>query len=73
MAVISTPNASQVKIKLDHGSDVNGDRIVKTKTLSSVKSTITNEDIMAVVNALVDLQKHTLTGTNRVDNTSLSE
>lgn len=73
MAVISTPNASAVKIKLDCGVDVNQDRIVKTKTLNSVKSTSTNEDIMAVVNAIVGLQKHTLSATNRIDNSSISE
>ena len=73
MAVISTPNASSVKIKFDHGADVNGDRIVKTKTLSSVKSTSTNEDIIAVVNAIAGLQKHTLSATNRIDNSSISE
>ena len=73
MAVISTPNASQVKIKIDHGVDINQKRIVKTKTLTSVKSTATNEDIMAVVNALIGLQKHTLYATNRVDNWSISE
>ena len=73
MAVISTPNASQVKIKIDHGVDINQKRIVKTKTLTSVKSTATNEDIMAIVNGLIGLQKHTLYATNRIDNTSISE
>ena len=73
MAVISTPNATSAKIKLDHGADVNGDRIIKTKTLTNIKSTASNDDIMAVVNAIVDLQKHTLSATNRVDNSSLSE
>ena len=73
MAVISTPNATSVKIKLDHCADVNGDRIIKTKTLTNIKSTASNDDIMAVVNAIVDLQKHTLSATNRVDNSSLSE
>lgn len=73
MAVIVTPNNSQVKIKLDHGVDVNQKRIVKTKTLTSIKSTTTSEDIMAVVNGLVALQKHTLTATNRIDNSSISE
>lgn len=73
MAVIVTPNNSQVKIKLDHGVDVNQKRIVKTKTLTSIKSTATSEDIMAIVNGLVALQKHTLTATNRIDNSSISE
>ncbi|MEW8995778.1 DUF1659 domain-containing protein [Clostridium sp.] len=38
MAVDSTPNASSVKVKFDHGADLNGDRIVKNKTFSSIKS-----------------------------------
>lgn len=73
MAVISTPNASSVKVKFDHGTDINGDRVIKTKTFSSIKSTASNDDIMAVVNAIVSLQQHTLSATNRVDNSSLSE
>ena len=32
-----------------------------------------NEDIMAVVNAIVNLQQHTLSAVNRIDNSSLSE
>lgn len=73
MAVISTPNATSVKVKFDHGLDINGDRVIKTKTFSSIKSTASNDDIMAVVNAIVNLQQHTLSATNRVDNSSLSE
>ena len=58
MAVISTPNATSVKIKLDHGADVNGDRIIKTKTLTNIKSTASNDDIMAVVNAITEWITH---------------
>ena len=73
MAVVSTPNASSVKVKFDHGTDLNGDRIVKTKTFSSIKSGASNDNIMAVVNGIAAMQQHTLSGTNRVDNSSLSE
>lgn len=73
MAVISTPNVSSIKIKYDQGTDLNGDRIIKTKTYSSVKHDASNEDIMAVVNAIVALQDHTLSAVNRIDNFSLSE
>lgn len=73
MAVISSPNASSIKIKLDQGTDLNGDRVIKTKTYSSVKSAASNEDIMAVVNAIVGLQDHTLSAVNRIDSYSLSE
>ena len=73
MAVVSTPNASSIKVKFDHGTDLNGDRVIKTKTYSSIKSSATNDNIMAIVNSLAGLQQHTLSGTNRVDNSSLSE
>ena len=73
MAVVSTPNAYSIKVKFDHGTDLNGDRIIKTKTYSSIKSGATNDNIMAVVSAISGLQQHTLSGTNRVDNSSLSE
>ena len=73
MAVISSPNASAIKVKFDQGTDLNGDRVIKTKTFSSIKWAASNEDIMAVVNALVGLQQHTLSAVNRVDNSSLSE
>ena len=71
--VISTSNASSVKVKFDQGMDLNGDRVIKTKTYSSIKPDASNENIMAVVNALEGLQEHMLSGVNRVDNTSLSE
>ena len=73
MPEISTPNASSVKIKFDQGTDLNGERIIKTKTYSNIKSGASNDDIMAVVNAISGLQQHTLSGVNRVDNSSLSE
>ncbi|KHS57789.1 MULTISPECIES: DUF1659 domain-containing protein [Terrisporobacter] len=73
MAVVSTPNASSIKVKFDHGTDLNGDRVIKTKTYSSIKSGASNDNIMSVVLALAGLQEHTLAGTNRLDNSSLSE
>ena len=73
MAVVSTPNASSIKVKFAHGTDLNGDRVIKTKTYSSIKSSATNDNIMAIVNSLAGLHQHTLSGTNRVDNSSLSE
>ena len=55
MAIISNPNASSVKIKFDHGPDLEGNNVYKTKTLSGVKSDATNEDIMAVVKSISGL------------------
>lgn len=73
MAVVATSNASSLKIKFDHGTDLNGDRVIKTKTYGSIKSMSSNDDLMAIVNGLTALQQHSLGGTNRIDNCSLSE
>lgn len=73
MAVISTPNASSIKVKFDQGEDLNGDRVIKTKTYGSIKSSANNDNIMAFVKSIAALQEHTLVGTNRIDNSSLSE
>ena len=50
-----------------------GKRVFKTKTYSSIKAGALSDDIMSVVAALADLQKHGLVGTNRIDNSSLAE
>ena len=73
MAVISTPNATSVKVTFDHGPDLNGKRVFKTKTYSSIRADASSDDIMSVEAALADLQKHGLVGTNRIDNSSLAE
>ena len=73
MAVIISKNASTLKVKYDCGIDIYGDAIVKTSNYTNVKPTCLNEDLMEVVNALVDLQKHNLAGVTKVDSTSLSE
>ena len=73
MAVIATPNASSLKIKFDYGIDMDGNSLMKTNTYSPIKSIASNDDIMAVTNAIVSLQKHNLESVTKVDNTSLSE
>lgn len=75
MAVISTPNQSSVKVKYDYGANVDGDRVYKTKTFGSIKNTASNDDIMAVVDAISGLMNTdvTVSATNRIDNYSLTE
>lgn len=73
MAVIASPNASSLKIKFDCGIGNDGDNVMKTNTYNGLKPSATNEDIMAVTNAIVGLQKHDLEAVTKVDNTSLSE
>ena len=71
MAVAPVKEPSSVKIKLNTGTDLNSQVVYRTKTLSSIKATATNEDIEAVVTGLVNLQQHTLEKITRVDNTEL--
>lgn len=71
MAVVPVKEPSSVKVKFNKGTDLNGDVVYQTKTLSSIKATAVNEDIEAVVTGLVNLQKHTLEKITRVDNTEL--
>lgn len=57
--VINVPRDSKVKIKFVTGTDpITGAPIIKTKTLSNIKSTATDQDIYDTVNALIPLQKY---------------
>ena len=47
MAVVPVKEPSSVKIKFNKGTDLNGDVVYQTKTLSSIKATAVNEDIEA--------------------------
>ena len=71
MAVVQVKEPSSVKIKLNTGTDLNSQVVYRTKTLSSIKATATDDDIAAVANGLVNLQQHTLEKLTRVDNTEL--
>lgn len=71
MAVVQVKEPSSVKIKLNTGTDLNSQVVYRTKTLSSIKPTATDDDIAAVVNGLVALQAHTLEKITRVDNAEL--
>lgn len=73
MAVTATQNLSSVKVYLEKGFDENSNRIISTKTFSNVYPQATAEDIVAVVNAIVALQKHTLYNLIKVDNTVLTQ
>lgn len=73
MAILSMANASSVKVKFDQGSDLDGGRVIKTRTYSNIKPKASSEDIVTIISALVALQKHTLVSINKVDNTSLAE
>ena len=72
--VTAIPYASTVKIKYDCGLDLDTQkRKYKTRAYSSIKSTATNDDIMAFVNVVVGLQQDTLDGTTLISVSALEE
>lgn len=73
MAVITTANASQLKIKFDCGMGADAKNIFRTSTYGNVKSDASNDNCMEFANLIVGLQKHDLEGVTKIDSTSLSE
>lgn len=73
MAISVIKNTSSIKVKFDQGEDLNGDRIVKSRTYGSIKPDASNENIVEFVSGLSDMQEHKLVAINRIDNTSLAE
>lgn len=73
MAIISTKNASSIKLSLDYGIDVKGKTIVKSKSFNNLKSDAIDDDIYEVVESIMGLQDFALLKVNRIDNTTLSK
>lgn len=74
MATIASPNLISLKITLDKGADLNGDRIIAYKTYGSInfESSVTKEKLMTFVNGIVGLQQHTKTDVKVYRSYSLS-
>lgn len=70
MAVVEIKNPSSLKVKLDIGM-VNGKVKTKIKTFSNVKHSASLQDAFNVVEALVNLQEHSLMDVIKVDNTTI--
>jgi hypothetical protein len=62
---------SRVQIKFNTGTDENGNPIIRTKTLSSVKSSAANQDVMDVVQGLTTLQQHPISTIIRINEEEL--
>lgn len=59
MAVMAIPEGKSVKVTFDHGTNLDGDRIKKTRTYSSIKSMAEAQSIIDFVVAIEGLQEHT--------------
>lgn len=71
MAVNSIPTESKVKMELHNGQDEQGRDIIKSKTLSSVKTDATDEGAYNTIAALSGLQSLPLVSVKRIDETEL--
>lgn len=73
MAVVLIKENSVLKLKFDCGLNNSGRVITKTKSLSNVKNSASDDDLYEVAKALVNLQQYTLQDIIVVDNTTLAE
>jgi hypothetical protein len=55
MAIVSTKNPSELKLKFDCGKGENGKSILKTKTYSNVRANATVEDVYEAVASLATI------------------
>ena len=67
MAVVANQADSKMKLVLNAGVDVNNKDIIKNKTFSNVKSTVTNENLYNLGIALSGLQSYALTNVVRYE------
>lgn len=73
MAANLIPNESRVRATLQVGTDELGEPIYKSKTFSRIKPAASNDAIYAVMDALMDLQAHSVNGYERIDYGQLEE
>jgi len=73
MGVVSTPNASSLKMRFDCGKDNNGKLIIKNRTYAKVRPEATHEKVHQVAAAIASLQGHTLLEVAKIDNTTISQ
>jgi len=73
MGVVSTPNASSLKMRFECGKDYNNKLIIKSRTYSKVRPEATDEKVHQVAGAIASLQQYTLIEVAKIDNTTISQ
>lgn len=73
MAINTIPQGSKVKLQFHNGVDEYGKPILKSKTLSKVKSQATNEAIYESMVSLTSLQTLPIVAVKRIDEVELEE
>jgi len=73
MALNTIVQDSKLKLQFDGGLDEKGNTIVKSKTLSKVKSTATNDDVYEVATTLSGLQTLPLLSVRKIDEVEITQ
>jgi hypothetical protein len=71
VAVSKVPGTSVLKLVLDTGQVVNGNPVLRTRSINGIKSTAADQDLFDAAQALAGLQQYTLNAVRRVDNSTL--
>ncbi|MDD3841008.1 MAG: DUF1659 domain-containing protein [Clostridia bacterium] len=71
MALETRAADSRLQLRLDKGTDGDGRRIIRTKTLTRIKHDSADQDLFDVAQAVASLQKNGLVGIIRVDQSEL--
>ncbi len=67
----TNPISSRVTLKLNTGTDENGNPIIKTKGLGNLQADADNEEVFGVAIAISELQKHDVNAVRRTDEIEL--
>ena len=67
MAIIANQADSKLKLVLNAGVDENNKDIIKSKTFTNVKPTVTNENLFNLAVSMSDLQAYTLSNIVRYE------
>lgn len=73
MALEVRPRTSALQIKYDLGTDENGRRKTKTRTLTGIKVDAADQDVYDIVNSIIALQQHAVSSLTRIDYSEYAE
>lgn len=72
MSLVKNSLETRVQIKFNTGIDETGKPVYRVKSLNSVKASATDEDVMAIAQALATLQQYSVVSITRVDQNELA-
>ena len=73
MAVNTTPIETKLKLRFNCGTDDEGKDIMKNRTYSKIRVDAADEDIHTVAQTLGGLQKHSMEGIIKIEESKLVE